>query len=136
MSSLITVVGRAGLNRNVFRSQEDILSRSKVFFCPSTWLEGVDQKASSEVAILEINCDNMVRLTKCMSGSRKLFLSIYSPQKYKNGMKLADLLKNSNVVDRYDVHLGLRMQIERAVCGLQTPTIVYRSQCKGTTSAR
>ena len=99
MSSLITVVGRAGLNRNVFRSQEDILSRSKAFFCPSTWLEGVDQKASSEVAILEINCDNMVRLTKCMSGSRKLFLSIYSPQKYKNGMKLADLLKNSNVVD-------------------------------------
>ena len=94
MSSLITVVGRAGLNRNVFRSQEDILSRSKVFFCPSTWLEGVDQKASSEVAILEINCDNMVRLTKCMSGSRKLFLSIYSPQKYKNGTKLAYLLKN------------------------------------------
>ena len=73
----------------------------------------------------------MVRLTRCMKGKYK-----YSPQKYKNGMKLADLLKNSNVVDRYDVHLGLRMQIERAVCGLQTPTIVYRLQCKGTTSAR
>ena len=73
----------------------------------------------------------MVRLTKSLKGRYK-----YSPQKYRDGIKLADLLKNSNVVDRYDVHLGLRMQIERAVCGLQTPTIVYRSQCKGTTSAR
>ena len=73
----------------------------------------------------------MVRLTKSLKGRYK-----YSPQKYRDGIKLADLLKNSNVVDRYDVHLGLRMQIERAVCGLQTPTIVYRSQCKGTTIAR
>ena len=60
MSSLIRGVGREELNRNVFRSQEAILSRSKTFFCPSTWLEGVDQNASSEVAMLEINCDNMV----------------------------------------------------------------------------
>ena len=64
-------------------------------------------------------------------------------------MKLADLLKNSKMVDsdvdlfpvsilpnRYDVHLGLRMQIERAFYGLQIPTIVYRSQCRGTNSAR
>ena len=64
MSSLITVVGRAGLNRNVFRSQEDILSRSKAFFCPSTWLEGADQNASSEVAMLEIKCDNDGKVDK------------------------------------------------------------------------
>ena len=64
MSSLITVVGRAGLNRNVFRSQEDILSRSKVLFYPSTWLEGFDQNASSEVAMLEIKCDNDGKVDK------------------------------------------------------------------------
>ena len=64
MSSLIRGVGRAELNRNVFRSQEDILSRSKAFFCPSTWLEGVDQNASSEVAMLEIKCDNDGKVDK------------------------------------------------------------------------
>ena len=64
MSSLIRGVGRAELNRNVFRSQEDILSRSKVFFYPSTWLGGFDQNASSEVAMLEIKCDNDVKVDK------------------------------------------------------------------------
>ena len=64
MSSLIRGVGRAELNRNVFRLQEEILSRSKAFFCPSTWLEGVDQNALSEVAMLEINCDNDGKVDK------------------------------------------------------------------------
>ena len=64
MISLIRGVGRTELNRNVFRLQEDILSRSKAFFCPSTWLEGVDQNALSEVAMLEIKCDNDGKVDK------------------------------------------------------------------------
>ena len=70
MSSLIRGVGRAELNRNVFRSQEDILSRSKVFFCPSTWPESVDQNALSEMVMAMISWRLTVtmigRLTKCM----------------------------------------------------------------------